>query len=377
MVRAKYFIRDEFLRISTASGDGKHYCYPHFTCAVDTENIRRVFNDCRDIIQRMHLRQYELLWEFRKAQGDLELGDTVKRRILQHNRQDTWNKRTHQKKKIMQIKIYHAPRSLKFTIFCFCCFTVCVLPRNFDRWWRTKDGGTNQMKNSPDFLGGRDYRLWNAKRRRKKRPVCVCVYVRVAKKLKTNRYLPSSLLPVSSSRHTWRKERRRRKQTRRRRKTCPVSCAARFSCHGTTIACLNKCVCVCVYERECVCVCVYERECVCVCVRMFLTCQKKNNLQKQQTTHTRRHVNSSYVFIFAIASFCCVLSYQFFFLLFFYYSDYSKCYIVYNTPYISFEKKQTKPLIKNKLHNFFCESKSSFPPPSSHIMMKLCKCVDY
>uniref|UniRef100_A0A8C3G1F2 Guanine nucleotide-binding protein G(s) subunit alpha n=1 Tax=Cyclopterus lumpus TaxID=8103 RepID=A0A8C3G1F2_CYCLU len=61
VTRAKYFIRDEFLRISTASGDGRHYCYPHFTCAVDTENIRRVFHDCRDIIQRMHLRQYELL----------------------------------------------------------------------------------------------------------------------------------------------------------------------------------------------------------------------------------------------------------------------------------------------------------------------------
>ncbi|XP_058251262.1 guanine nucleotide-binding protein G(olf) subunit alpha-like isoform X3 [Hemibagrus wyckioides] len=61
VTRAKYFIRDEFLRISTPSGDGRHYCYPHFTCAVDTENIRRVFNDCRDIIQRMHLRQYELL----------------------------------------------------------------------------------------------------------------------------------------------------------------------------------------------------------------------------------------------------------------------------------------------------------------------------
>lgn len=64
LIRAKYFIRDEFLHISTATGDGKqgkHYCYPHFTCAVDTENIRRVFNDCRDIIQRMHLRQYELL----------------------------------------------------------------------------------------------------------------------------------------------------------------------------------------------------------------------------------------------------------------------------------------------------------------------------
>ncbi|XP_042317617.1 guanine nucleotide-binding protein G(olf) subunit alpha isoform X1 [Sceloporus undulatus] len=61
VTRAKFFIRDEFLRISTSTGDGKHYCYPHFTCAVDTENIRRVFNDCRDIIQRMHLRQYELL----------------------------------------------------------------------------------------------------------------------------------------------------------------------------------------------------------------------------------------------------------------------------------------------------------------------------
>ncbi|XP_033105159.1 guanine nucleotide-binding protein G(s) subunit alpha-like [Anneissia japonica] len=61
VARAKYFIRDEFLKISTASGDGRHYCYPHFTCAVDTENIKRVFNDCRDIIQRMHLRQYELL----------------------------------------------------------------------------------------------------------------------------------------------------------------------------------------------------------------------------------------------------------------------------------------------------------------------------
>ncbi|PIO66329.1 g-protein alpha subunit [Teladorsagia circumcincta] len=41
VVRAKYFIRGEFLRISTAAGDGRHHCYPHFTCAVDTENIRR------------------------------------------------------------------------------------------------------------------------------------------------------------------------------------------------------------------------------------------------------------------------------------------------------------------------------------------------
>lgn len=60
-VRAKHFIRDEFLHISTATGEGRHYCYPHFTTAVDTKNIERVFSDCRDIIQRIHLRQYELL----------------------------------------------------------------------------------------------------------------------------------------------------------------------------------------------------------------------------------------------------------------------------------------------------------------------------
>ena len=60
--RAKFFIRDEFLKISSEQANRqKHYCYPHFTCAVDTENIRRVFNDCKDIIQRMHLQKYELL----------------------------------------------------------------------------------------------------------------------------------------------------------------------------------------------------------------------------------------------------------------------------------------------------------------------------
>lgn len=59
--RAKFFFRDQFLRISMKSHDGRHYCYPHFTTAVDTENIRRVFESCRDIIQRMHLVKYELL----------------------------------------------------------------------------------------------------------------------------------------------------------------------------------------------------------------------------------------------------------------------------------------------------------------------------
>ena len=86
VVRSKYFFRDLFLvssppyhhskldinscpsvslcwlqRISQRNHDGRHYCYPHFTTAVDTENIRRVFDSCRDIIQRMHLQRYELL----------------------------------------------------------------------------------------------------------------------------------------------------------------------------------------------------------------------------------------------------------------------------------------------------------------------------
>jgi len=62
VLRAKFYIRDEFLKISApVSNENRHFCYPHFTTAVDTENIKRVFNDCRDIIQRMHLMQYELL----------------------------------------------------------------------------------------------------------------------------------------------------------------------------------------------------------------------------------------------------------------------------------------------------------------------------
>ncbi|KAG9491309.1 guanine nucleotide-binding protein G(s) subunit alpha-like [Eleutherodactylus coqui] len=58
VTRAKYFIRDEFLRVSIASSAGQKNCYPHFTCAVDTENIQRVFNDCRDILLRMYLREF-------------------------------------------------------------------------------------------------------------------------------------------------------------------------------------------------------------------------------------------------------------------------------------------------------------------------------
>uniref|UniRef100_A0A7E4WC98 Guanine nucleotide-binding protein G(s) subunit alpha n=1 Tax=Panagrellus redivivus TaxID=6233 RepID=A0A7E4WC98_PANRE len=59
VVRAKYFIREKFLQITV--GDGERQCYPHFTCAVETENIRRVFNDCRDIVIRIQLNKYKVL----------------------------------------------------------------------------------------------------------------------------------------------------------------------------------------------------------------------------------------------------------------------------------------------------------------------------
>lgn len=62
--RAKYFVRDLFVRISKATESDPrhpHYLYSHFTTAIDTNNIERVFNSCRDIIQREHLRKYELL----------------------------------------------------------------------------------------------------------------------------------------------------------------------------------------------------------------------------------------------------------------------------------------------------------------------------
>ena len=60
-VRAKYFIRDEFLKKVSENPSHSHDCFPHFTCAVDTKNIERVFNSCRCIIQREHLRKFGIL----------------------------------------------------------------------------------------------------------------------------------------------------------------------------------------------------------------------------------------------------------------------------------------------------------------------------
>ncbi|PAA47199.1 hypothetical protein BOX15_Mlig030909g2 [Macrostomum lignano] len=59
LTRAKSFVRDKFQAI--AQGDGQRRCYPHYTTAVDTENIRRVFADCQTILRRVYMAQLNLL----------------------------------------------------------------------------------------------------------------------------------------------------------------------------------------------------------------------------------------------------------------------------------------------------------------------------
>ncbi|XP_071945061.1 guanine nucleotide-binding protein G(s) subunit alpha-like [Antedon mediterranea] len=56
--RVKMYIKAQFEEISTSKSEDQKFrknCYPHFTCAVDTENIKHVFDSCRDMIQRLHL----------------------------------------------------------------------------------------------------------------------------------------------------------------------------------------------------------------------------------------------------------------------------------------------------------------------------------
>ena len=60
-IRAKHFFREQFLQLTQMTYDGLRSCYPFFTTSIDTENIRRVFDSCRDIIQRLHLKIYKLL----------------------------------------------------------------------------------------------------------------------------------------------------------------------------------------------------------------------------------------------------------------------------------------------------------------------------
>lgn len=45
-----------------SSASGVHNCYPHFTCAFSTDDVGRIINECcRDILQRLHLRNHEIL----------------------------------------------------------------------------------------------------------------------------------------------------------------------------------------------------------------------------------------------------------------------------------------------------------------------------
>lgn len=59
LTRAKSFVRDKFQAI--AQGGGQRRCYPHYTTAVDTENIKRVFADCQSILRRVYMAQLNLL----------------------------------------------------------------------------------------------------------------------------------------------------------------------------------------------------------------------------------------------------------------------------------------------------------------------------
>ncbi len=36
--------------------------YPHYTCAIDTEKIKKVFEDCKDMIVRLHLNNAGVVW---------------------------------------------------------------------------------------------------------------------------------------------------------------------------------------------------------------------------------------------------------------------------------------------------------------------------
>ncbi|XP_065827324.1 guanine nucleotide-binding protein G(s) subunit alpha-like [Oscarella lobularis] len=62
--RAKLWLVEQFMQISWSEEDEEdshRQCYPHFTTAIDTNNIKRVFNDCKHIITTLHLEQMGLL----------------------------------------------------------------------------------------------------------------------------------------------------------------------------------------------------------------------------------------------------------------------------------------------------------------------------
>lgn len=57
--KAKKYIKNRFETIAVASEHKR--LYPHFTIATDTENIKRVFDDVKDIILHFHLTEFGLV----------------------------------------------------------------------------------------------------------------------------------------------------------------------------------------------------------------------------------------------------------------------------------------------------------------------------
>ena len=46
------YVRELFIQdITKCAADGRHECFPYFTTAIDTKNVRRVFKSCREIIR--------------------------------------------------------------------------------------------------------------------------------------------------------------------------------------------------------------------------------------------------------------------------------------------------------------------------------------
>lgn len=66
--KAKFFFRDSILSLTKESDEttkksssSSRLCFPHFTCAVDTNHMRKIFEDCRTVIQRIHLERFGII----------------------------------------------------------------------------------------------------------------------------------------------------------------------------------------------------------------------------------------------------------------------------------------------------------------------------
>ena len=57
--KAKQYIKNRFVMIAQPTEHKR--LYPHFTIATDTANIKRVFDDVKDIILHFHLAEFGLV----------------------------------------------------------------------------------------------------------------------------------------------------------------------------------------------------------------------------------------------------------------------------------------------------------------------------